>query len=659
MAPVEVVVSVQRAPASVSSGGSRVGARTAEAGAGTQGDAVKVVSSLPGAARGPVGELIAWGSTPAESRIYLDGVELPALYHGGGIRSVVPSQELSSITLLPGAFGPAYGRALGGVVELTSRELDFDSTRWLIQTDLLDAGAWVSAPLSPEWSASASARVGYADRWLEQLTDEDVGSLISVPSYRDWQLRSSFQLSHGERLDAVALGSRDEAVREVPSRDPALRLREQQRLGFERYYLRYRSEGEYVWTELTPFVGFDDARRSGYTGAQGWELGVQTWRYGLRGIQSLRMSSALTLRLGLDALGSLSSAERSGTPTLPAREGDPRVFGQAPGREEAQDGYRTHVLDVAPYVEADWSWAGLQLRPGLRVDTYLLETSRLRPRIGRLPAVGKSQATVVLEPRLEIQYALDARSRLSLTAGWYHQPPAPEDTSSVFGNPDLGLARGLHLSLAERVELSARLSVEVVAYAKRLTDLPVRSPLPAPAVAESLVASGDGRSYGVQMMLRHAPSRSWSGWITWTISRSERGAAGGELRRFEYDQPHVLALVLTRYLGSWTLGTRFRYATGSPRTPVIGASYDLLADRYEPIFGPLQASRLPAFAQLDLRADYGIGLGRGVRLSMYLDALNVLGRRNAEDIAYGPDFRERAFLTGIPSLLLVGARLER
>ncbi|HEU4536346.1 MAG TPA: TonB-dependent receptor plug domain-containing protein, partial [Polyangiaceae bacterium] len=115
-APTEIVVRSapsRRAPTEIVLGG-----REAARGAGTQGDPAKALQSLPGFGRGGPGggELIAWGSSPAESRVFVDGVEVPALYHGDGVRSVVPASLVRDLRASPGAYGPAYGRALGGVV---------------------------------------------------------------------------------------------------------------------------------------------------------------------------------------------------------------------------------------------------------------------------------------------------------------------------------------------------------------------------------------------------------------------------------------------------------------------------------------------------------------------------------------------------------------
>ena len=95
-----------------------VSAEEAKDTAGTEGDPVKVVYDLPGVARPAfgAGQLVVWGSSPHDTRTYVDGVEIPALFHGAALRSTVNGDLVDSVTLTPGAYGVDYGRSLGATV---------------------------------------------------------------------------------------------------------------------------------------------------------------------------------------------------------------------------------------------------------------------------------------------------------------------------------------------------------------------------------------------------------------------------------------------------------------------------------------------------------------------------------------------------------------
>ena len=83
---------------------------------GTQGDALKVIQSLPGVARSPfgIGLLVVRGSEPNETPVYVDGVPIPQLFHFGGVTSVLNADVVETIDFFPGNFASRFGRALGG-----------------------------------------------------------------------------------------------------------------------------------------------------------------------------------------------------------------------------------------------------------------------------------------------------------------------------------------------------------------------------------------------------------------------------------------------------------------------------------------------------------------------------------------------------------------
>jgi len=176
-------------------------------------------------------------------------------------------------------------------------------------------------------------------------------------------------------------------------------------------------------------------------------------------------------------------------------------------------------------------------------------------------------------------------------------------------------------------------------------------------VAGALVQDGSGRSYGAQLLVRAAPWRGLSGWLSYTGGRSERrDHPGSPWRLFDYDQTHILTLVADYTFRHWSFGTRLRWATGFPRTPVVGGYFDARDNRYDPLFGAQNAIRIPDFVQLDLRAEYAFVWSRAT-LRLYLDVQNVTYRRNAEELAYSADYAQRGAITGLPTLAVLGARV--
>ena len=117
--------------------------------AGTQGDTLKVLQNLPGVARSPfgIGLLVVRGSEPSETNVYLDGIPVPLLFHFGGITSVVSSDVIESLELLPGNFATRFGRALGGAVNLRTRE-GRDAFHGAAQLDIFDGRVALEGPVA-------------------------------------------------------------------------------------------------------------------------------------------------------------------------------------------------------------------------------------------------------------------------------------------------------------------------------------------------------------------------------------------------------------------------------------------------------------------------------------------------------------------------------
>ena len=118
-----------------------------------------------------------------------------------------------------------------------------------------------------------------------------------------------------------------------------------------------------------------------------------------------------------------------------------------------------------------------------------------------------------------------------------------------------------------------------------------------------------------------------------------------------------LTAVASRDVGPITIGAKVRYATGFPRTPVVGAFYESRGDRFQPLFGEHNSVRIPALFQLDLRVEYATETPIGA-LSLSLDVQNVTAHDNVEEIAYSYDFTARRDMPGLPTLAVVGARLD-
>jgi hypothetical protein len=226
--------------------------------------------------------------------------------------------------------------------------------------------------------------------------------------------------------------------------------------------------------------------------------------------------------------------------------------------------------------------------------------------------------------------------------------------SAVFGTPTLGAMHALHVVVGADADVGRKITVEPTLFYRRSWGLVMRNSDPSPPLAHALVQDGVGRAYGAQILLRFTPHAAFSGWVAYTLSRSERRHDGDpSYRLLDQDQTHLLTAVESVTFRGLVLGLRFRLATGMPRTPVVGSYLDTTTGQYQPIFGQHNSMRLPVFYALDLRMEKRFHW-RTVDVVPYLEVLNLTNHANVEEFAYDEQFASRSNITGLPILAVAG-----
>ncbi|HEX3596010.1 MAG TPA: TonB-dependent receptor [Polyangiaceae bacterium] len=632
--------------------------------AGTGGDVIKVVENLPGVARSTVGSgaLVVWGAGAADTRVYVDDVHVPVLYHEGGFRSVIHSDLVQNVELEPGGYGSAHGRGMGGLVNVGLKPLESGPYHGSVAVDAIDAAASVRGSIGDRFRFAGAVRRSHLDWVLARVTSQDVGEFVPIPKYWDSQLRFAYVPRDGESVEVGGLLSSDHISRSLVEADPADTKTEGKDSGFERVYLRYQrrlDDGGNVI--VTPFFGLDHSKISSAFGAIPAVLQNDSTLYGLRAAWTGQPVDFLSLGVGIDAEVVSSTLHRQGSVTEPPREGDLRVFGQAPSDQVNFDEWKTVVAGLAPYAQADVSLAGgaVHLIPGARLEPSVVVTSRSSPPSGDLPSRGTSREDSELEPRFAAKWQATKRIKIRGAVGVYHQPPLAEDLSSVFGNPLLGPSKAVHYLAGAAFQLTSALSVEMTSFYSKQSELVTRSALSVPVQAQALIQGGLGRAYGTQILLRHDLVKRFFGWLSYSILRSERTDAGSDqYRPFDFDQTHVFTALGSYDLGAgFEVGARFRYSTGYPRTPVLRAVLDARTDTYEPVFGAHNSIRIPAFYQADVRVSKRFKFGESTGLEIYLDVQNVTDHSNPEEIVYNADYSKKSYITGLPILPVLGGKL--
>jgi len=301
-------------------------------------------------------------------------------------------------------------------------------------------------------------------------------------------------------------------------------------------------------------------------------------------------------------------------------------------------------LDIGPWVEAVIKLPrGITVIPGLRFDYY----------------DWNHQTRASLNPRLVLRWALTDKLTVKGSVGLYSEPPPIFDLDAQVGTPSLQLLWALQFSAGFEYLITPSLHLEMTGYFNNRWGL-LNGNLGAATVGQpALDNNGVGQTYGLEVYLKQDITPRMFGWLSYTLSRAEFSSGTNQPWGLTaFDETHILSAVLSYNLGAgFILGGRFRLVSGTPFTPVSGATYDVDANTYAPIYGPNFSARHDLFRQLDVRLDKE-WIWDLVKLDLYLDVWNITSASNEEFRIYDYRYRTYAKLSSYPILPLLGVRVE-
>lgn len=609
---------------------------------GSQGDTLKAVLNLPGAGRPAFGggSLILRGSSPGDSAVFVEGLQIPQLYHFGGLRSTFAPRFLEAVEFVPGNFSADYGRLIGGIVNVRVRDPSADLVRGEVDLNLYDLALALEGPASSTWSVGGAFRRSWVDAILPLFVPSDSNVTFSTaPRFYDYQFLATWKPEPRDAVRFLFFGSQDKlaGIIKRPQGDPTTAGDLFARIAFHELRATWAHVYSPIFRDETwVALGLQDVDTQ--VGPQTF-FKLATKRVDARRTSTLQPARWIELRTGLDV--QYAHYDVSLDTPQPPKEGEP----PAP---------------IATRPRVGTTQAGDLFNPGAFVELGLVPVERL----SIVPALRVDWTSAIrrwsLDPRLAVRWGVLPATVVKAAIGVYQQPPSADESSSATGTPDLLPKRSVQYSAGFEQRLGAAVDLDVTGFYKDLTQLVVRDPLAAydPA-APRYTNDATGRIYGVEALLRARLGNRFFGWIAYTFQRSfRRDHPGAPERRSDYDQPHLLtALGSWQIDPRWAVGARFRLVSGYPYTPVNGSVYDAATDVFVPIYGPVNSGRLAPFNALDLRVDR-IWTFQRWRLSAYLDVQNVYNRGNQEGWAYRFDYREREPLTGLPILPILGVKGE-
>ena len=609
---------------------------------GTFGEPTRVIGSLPGVARSPfgLGYYVIRGAAFDNTGILIDGFSTLLLYHFFAGPAVIHPEFIESLDFYPGGYPVEYGRYAAGLIHVNSKEPPRDRWHLIVDIDLLKASLFGSVPFDEgKGSIAAAVRKSYYELLLPAFVED-----VNV-SYWDYQLRLAYDFAPDTKLTAFFAGSGDELSSGTQEQSEDFED-EGNNTVFGMQFHRVQIHFEHAFNKQTKLqsntlFAFNrtDARFDS-AGNEPFRILTDAYVGGQRLKLTHAFSDALSFRTGLD-LSAFYIDARVSVPTrdtigdVPKPDFDPLFFRGSIDETE---------IDLAGFMSIDWEILdGLKIIPGLRVDWFHYN--------------GANHVTA--DPRLTVRWDVVDALTVKAGTGLFHQAPALQEIDEQYGNPELEPERSIQTSLGFEYRLPGDWEIDVTGFYNHMTHIPYFTSDVQQNDDDSLDRvtfdnRGRGRAYGVELLVRKKLGDWIYGWLTYTLSRSERLVDAGHWEEFDFSQTHILNLAWTVLLPyEISIGARFRLTSGNISTRIVGSVYDADADAYDPVIQGKE--RLPFFHQLDVRIDKTWTFEDWI-FTVYLDVQNVYYAENAEFYRYKYDYSVKVPIHGVPILPTLGLR---
>jgi TonB family protein len=640
---------------------------------GTFGDPVRVIQSLPGAARSPLGTglLVIRGANPEDSGVYVDGIRIPLIYHLGGYTSVLNADLIESVDYLPGSYGVQYGRTMGGAIDVKTRSTFPERSRIVWDTDALDTGVFFEGRVGKEKDVgiAIAGRRSYVDAIIPLVSPNP--EITVKPRWYDYQLKLQGLGDGPGEWSAFLFGFEDRLIASTPpgfaqGSDPDT----QGDLGTiyltHRAYFRYSRPLNDQWTlTLLPSLGLD---RVNFSVGSSFRVDQYQLLAEARAELLWAPSAHLSTTFGLDFIGGAWWFE-AGLPLSPDVLDDYDPLGErepfttsGTGTGWGPDLYVDLLIQPLQDVER------LLIRPGVRMNAVALDdfSRDTDPKMLRILA---------FDPRLSARFAATRATAVKGAVGLYHQPPQPFEVWRPEGEVDLRFERALSTEVGLEQLFGESVEADLSLFWKRLDQQIVTAYDYTGLDSQFFSNEGIGQIRGVEFIVRKRAVGPFFGWISYTLSQSLRNdyptrpevldASGDAVvgadawYPFSFDQTHILVAVGGLDLPKdWGVSTRVQYVTGNPYTPYGGGVNDLDLQVYVPYpEGGTNSARMPAFLAVDLRVDKRF-VFENWQLETYLDLLNAIRGENPEFVLDNYDYTEERYFRGLPFIPSPGFRAE-
>lgn len=573
---------------------------------GGESDAMAHIKLIPGVQNISFGQqgLTIRGGSPDQNLTLLDGIPVYNTYHLLGLFSIFNASSINSIKLHKNAFPAKYTNRLSSVIDVSLKNGNKRKTKLEADIGVLSSGIYVNGPIiKNKLSYAVSARRTYADLLTLPLQNAiSPNSTSRLWSYDllgklHWQINENNDISvsgynGGDQLDfrtdlsfdkikvieentKGSLGWRNQVLGAKWNSILGSRVELHTDFSFSGYKLRFSDAYRLTEGDTTIF------------NSSAYNNGLQELRGGFD--INIQWNSNNKLTVGVGALEYLFLPfERSYTSITSAISTDTSLVSR-----------QLFSAERFAFAENKTYFKGGNVTYSLRLSSFTAGKKtyqRFQPKIHLVQNIKKRQ---------------QLRFSMSVSNQFVHLVP----------NNNLGLPVDIWLPVTENLkpmgvtQFSTKYilkkkdwEIESGAYGKFYTDILEHesgTQLLSEENWEENLKVGSGRSYGLEVAAK-IKKEKWSGYCSYTYSRSERNVAEINANRVyfsKFDRPNTVNLFAEyRFNEHFKVISVWNYASGNPITVPISRYVTVVGDQEVIVeeYGDINNYRLPSTHHLDI-----------------------------------------------------------
>ena len=587
-------------------------------------DISRVIQSLPGVASTASfrNDIIIRGGAPNENKFFVDEIEVPVINHfatqgsSGGPVGILNVNLIKNVDLIAGGFPANRMDAMSSFFEFTLKEGRRDKMATQLTLGASELTLSNEGPIGEKTTYLVSARRSYLQGLFRLI------GLPFLPTFNDFQVKTTTKLNEKTELTFIGVGAIDNFVlnQDVPEEETdderadrlylldVLPIQSQWNYTTGLKLKRFRENG--FWTfvlsrnmlnnEAYKYAGNDESNESNLL----FRYISQESENKFRAENSI-FGKGYTLKYGVNYQYSRYFINNFDRATLASS-------GQIIDVEST-----SNFNQYGAFISGSKNFYNdrLLVTGGVRID-------------GADFAETASNPLNQISPRVSFSYQLKPNLFATANAGIYYQKPAYtvlgfQDNEGVLVNRENDvrfirnsqLIAGIEFVVPEK---NRRFTAE--AFYKRYNNYPssIRNGIALANLGadfgvignEPVASNAEGRAYGIEFLAQQRLFNNFYGIAAVTLVRSEFTNPNTEgFIPSSWDNKFIVSLTAGKRFGNnWEIGARWRFLGGTPYTPFNAEESALISNwdlRGQPIFDftQINAIRLPAFHQLDLRLD--------------------------------------------------------